>query len=148
MRLLPIALLLLSLVASITGCADLRTLRKAQQIDQQVKVDRIRFYDRTADAYRILAFEYYRLASEAEGSKQWAKARDYQARVTLYDTFSKHAKQTADELRAEYTAEQQGRAPAAAAAVASPDALPSVPAPPLAAPSAQQQNPPSAYGPR
>jgi hypothetical protein len=105
------SLLPILLVLFLAGCANLRTLGNAQRIDQQIKADRIDFYVKMSDAYRILAYEYYKLASDAESRKQTQLAKEYATRVSLYDAFQKSAKEKADQLRAAWQAEN-GMAPA------------------------------------
>lgn len=90
------------LLAYCGACANLEILTQATRIDRQIRADRVEFFQKMSDAYRILAFEYYKLASEAEKQKAKVQAQEYAARMKLYDTFYRQAQKTADDLRAEF----------------------------------------------
>lgn len=90
------------LLAYCGACANLEILTQATRIDRQIRADRVEFFQKMSDAYRILAYEYYKLAAEAEKRKATAQAQEYAARMKLYDTFYRQAQKTADDLRAEF----------------------------------------------
>jgi len=96
---------------TLVGCTSSLVLARVQRMDRQAKIDRIRSYEQISDAYRILAYEYYKLATDAENRKQTEQAKDYAARVSLYDSFYKRLRNIAQQMRAELQA--QGQADAA-----------------------------------
>jgi len=139
MRQIAAGLLIILVGQGLAGCASLRTLVRAQEIDRQIQADRIRFYDRMGDAYHILAFEYYKLARDAESRNQTEQAKECTARLALYDSFYRSAKKTADDLRAQALAEEQQDSPPPAAAALRPTGT--TPAAPPVAPAGQRPSP-------
>ena len=83
------------------GCAHVNALVRADRIEREVRVEQLKFYEKLADAYFILGYEYYSLATEAEDSGRVDRAGSYGTRAKLYHVFSRDARAQAEELRAE-----------------------------------------------
>ncbi len=76
-------------------------LARADAIEKEARVDRIRFLEKVRDSYFLIGDEYYRLAIELEDSGDVKKAKEYSVKAEFYLTFSLSIKRDVEELRAQ-----------------------------------------------
>lgn len=118
------------------ACADLHTLSRAQEIDREVRRDRLEFTEKMRDAYLILGYEYYKLAEEARAAGHTQSAEEYYKRATLYSLFQNDMDRKAKHLRWTMTeTDQPAPGNRSAAPATAPALAPGAPQAPAAAPS-------------
>ncbi|HBF35156.1 TPA: hypothetical protein DDW35_11410 [Candidatus Sumerlaeota bacterium] len=94
----PIArwILLACLAVGLSGCTH---LSRTQELDLRIRVDRINSYSRIAEAYYLLGYECYTIASDAEKHKETARAEDYGKKAKMYKLFYEKMKTSVDDMR-------------------------------------------------
>ena len=101
-------LVLAAIGLALAGCAHLDALVNAGSIEREMRVERLKFFEKLGDAYFILGYEYYCLAKEAEDRGQFPRAADYATRAKLYHVFCRDARAAARELRAALEGDEPG----------------------------------------
>lgn len=96
-------LVLAALVPScLTGCNSFNRLSRVEQMDREVRLDRIKNYSRLAEAYFLLGYECYTLAKESEARKDTERVREYADKSRLYNLHYRRLKNTVEEMRKEF----------------------------------------------
>jgi hypothetical protein len=89
------------LILLLGGCVSIPALTRARNLDREIQLDRLRFYEKISDAYFILGYEYYALAKQAEDEIQPERAREHATKATMYNIFYREMREAAEQLRAE-----------------------------------------------
>jgi len=83
----------------LAGCASLKTLSRAQDMDYRIRQDRIRHYDSISVAYFLLGHDYYQLAKELEERKDTARAGEAAQKAEMYLRMHHQLDQAVQEMR-------------------------------------------------
>ncbi|MFP4380398.1 MAG: hypothetical protein ACLFUS_07835 [Candidatus Sumerlaeia bacterium] len=98
-------ILILVFCLGATACSNLETLQKANRLEREMRVDRLRHFEKISEAYFLIGLEYYTMAKEAEMQGHDAKAKEYAAKAKFYNLFHKDLQKTTDEMRQELKAD-------------------------------------------
>ncbi len=98
---LSLAIPILAALALMTlaGCGHLNALVRANDIERQAKIDRLKFIETMRDAYLLIGNEYYKLAKIAEDRGDAKKTKEYTAQASLYAILYNDLKTRAREVR-------------------------------------------------
>jgi len=83
----------------LAGCASLKTLSRAQDMDYRIRQDRIRHYDSISVAYFLLGHDYYQLAKQLEERKDTARAVEAAQKAEMYLRMHHQLDQAVQEMR-------------------------------------------------
>jgi hypothetical protein len=83
----------------LAGCASLKTLSRAQDMDYRIRQDRIRHYDSISVAYFLLGHDYYQLAKQLEEGKETARAGEAAQKAEMYLRMHHQLDQAVQEMR-------------------------------------------------
>ncbi|NQU44023.1 hypothetical protein HQ520_12115 [bacterium] len=93
--------LVLGLACAAVGCSNLKALGRADSIEREMRLDRVRHFKAIGDAYWLLGLEYYTLATEAQEAGRTGKAAEYARKAKMYNLFSKDLEQDLRRMEAE-----------------------------------------------
>ncbi len=83
----------------LAGCAQVKAIQRADQIERTTRVNQLRFLERVSDAYFLIGNEYYQLAVEAEKQGKTEKKDEFANKASVYLLFCKNIRKDAEDLR-------------------------------------------------
>lgn len=95
------ALVLLLFALGGLGCSHMEALRDAHHLERKMRVDRLRHFEKIADAYFLIGLEYYKLAKNAQKAGDQEKAAEYAGRSKFYNLFYRDLKEMTETMRLE-----------------------------------------------